>query len=236
MSYYYDDSDDYGNDYYEPTLADEIFEEAKTKLEEAVKAEIKDKIQRAEKLLAEQDKKETELRAKENKLNRRERELESKFRDLENAFKKEKFDKFIKDLQKYLGQTYYKVKENTIPKAKCNSCDDKRKIEIRMPDGTMRKIDCSCNKNIYSYTVEEVPILNMTTYKKDKEIVIYLNYVAWDERLEKVSPEKIYNKFEDVKKVDDRYHSLYSVFYTSKEEAQKHADYLNELKESRNGN
>lgn len=231
MSYY----EDY-DDYYEPTLAEEIFEEAKAKLEQAVKAEIKDKIQEAEKISERQNETEAKLFTRESNLSRRERELESKFRDIENEFKKEKFDKFIKDLQKYLGQTYYKVKEDTIPKAKCNSCDDKRKIEIRMPDGTMRKIDCSCSKNIYSYTVEEVPILNMTTYKKDKEIVIYLNYVAWDERLEKISPEKIYNKFKDVEKVDDRYHSLYSVFYTNKEEAQKHANYLNNLKDSKNGN
>ena len=231
MSYY----EDYF-DYYEPTLADEIFEEAKMKLEQALKKEFAEKIQEAEKISKRQDEIEAKLFTRECNLNRRERELESKFRDIENEFKKEKFDKFIKDLQKYLGQKYYKVKEDTIPKAKCNSCDDKRKIEIRMPDGTMRKIDCSCSKNIYSYTVEEVPILNMTTYKKDKEIVIYLNYVAWDERLEKILPEEIYNKFEDVKETDDRYHSLYHVFYTNKEEAQKHADYLNKLKDSKNGN
>jgi hypothetical protein len=218
------------DDYYEPTLAEEIFEEAKEKLEKALKKEFAEKIQKAEKVLSEQGKRYIDIENKEVKLISRERELERKFKDIENEFKKEKISKFIKDLQEYLGQTYYKIKEKDIPKAKCGACDDKRKIEVKMPDGTMRKIDCSCNERIYFYTVEEVPIFNITTYKKDKEIVIYLNYLAWDERLENISPEKIYNKFEDVKKANDRYHSLYSVFYTSKEEAQKHADYLNELK------
>ena len=227
--------EDYGDDYYEPTLAEEIFEEAKTKLEEAVKAEIKNKIQAVEELLAEQDKKEAELRTKENKLNWREKELESKFRDIENEFKKEKFDKFIKDLQKYLGQKYYRVDNKYEKKLKCKACDDERRIEIKMPDGSVKKINCSCNTGFHVNFVKEVPILSVSAYKDKENISVYLQYCSWDERLEKISPKSIYAKFDDVENKDD----MYNKFYTNKEEAQKHADYLNnlnKLKDSKNGN
>ena len=143
------------DDYYEPTLAEEIFEEAKTKLENALKKEFIEKIQEAEKVLEKQDEKETELRAKENKLNRRERELESKFRDLENEFAKKKLGEFMAMLQKYLGQTYYKVDNYGELMPKCDVCNDKRRLDVTMPDGSIKTIECSCNKYIYRYLDEE---------------------------------------------------------------------------------
>lgn len=216
---------DYDN-YYEPTLADEIFDEAKEKLEEALKAEIEERIQRAENILKEHGRISSELNRKKRKLESQERELERKFNELENDFKKEKLDKFIKDLQGYLGQDYYKLKQTSTRNPKCSSCNNERKYEVKMPDGTMKKIDCSCNKVIYSYAVEELPIFSMTIRKENKEVVIYLKYVDWDERLEIIPPKEIYNKFEDIANKDDSY----GVFYTNKEEAQKHVDYLNELK------
>lgn len=222
------------DDYYEPSLADEIFDEAKARLEQALKKEFVDKIQEAEKISARQDEIEAKLFTRETKLTYRERELERKFIDLENEFKKEKLDKFIKDLQEYLGQTYYKIKEESIRKAKCDACDEKRKYEIEMPDGTLKKIDCSCNKIIYSYVVEEVSIFDIKIRKENKGITTYLRYhSSWDERLEKILPEEIYNKFEDVKIETDernfRHESLYKTYYTNKEEAQKHVNYLNKL-------
>lgn len=217
--------EDYG-DYYEPTLAEEIFEEAKLRLEQALKEDVKRNVEKSLDIVKNQEIRNAVLDDRERKIYFKEKELERKFNDLENDFKKEKLDKFIKDLQGYLGQDYYKLKQTSVRNPKCSSCNNERKYEVKMPDGTMKKIDCSCNKVIYSYAVEETPILHMAIRKENKEVVIYLKYVDWDERLEKMSPEKIYNKFEDVVNKSDSY----EVFYTNKEEAQKHADYLNELK------
>lgn len=215
------------DDYYEPTLAEEIFEEAKTKLENALKKEFIEKIQEAEKVLEKQDEKETELRAKENKLNRRERELESKFRDLENEFAKKKLGEFMAMLQKYLGQTYYQVNHYGELKPKCDACNDKRKLDITLPDGSTKSIDCSCNKYINSYRVEEKGMVGIYIEKDGSQQKIWLKYNDSGDDVSSMNPTyKLHEKFEDVKDKN----SSYKVFYTNKEEAQKHADYLNELK------
>ena len=232
--------EDYG-DYYEPTLAEEIFEEAKARLEQALKEDVKRDVEKSLDIVKNQEIRKVELDDRERKIYFKEKELERRFNDLENEFKKEKLDNFIKHLQNYLGQTYYKIKEESIRKAKCDACDDKRKYEVEMPDGTIRKIDCSCNKAIYSYIVEEVSIFDIRIRKENKEITTYLRYLpSLDERLEKILPEEIYNKFENVKIQTDgcnfRHDSLYKTYYTNKEEAQKHADYLNNKKDSKNGN
>jgi hypothetical protein len=57
---------------------------------------------------------------------------------------------------------YLKIKElwriSTIwgGKPKCNACDDKRQVTVTMPDGSTRKINCSCANSIKSYEVVKV--------------------------------------------------------------------------------
>lgn len=228
MSYY----EDY-DDYYEPTLAEEIFEEAKMKLEQALKKEFAEKIQEAEKISKRQDEIEDKLFRRECNLNRRERELESKFRDIENEFAKKKLGELMAMLQKYLGQTYYQVTHYGELKPKCDACNDKRKLDITLPDGSTKSIDCSCNKYIYRYRVEEKEMIEIKISKDGRQQKVRLQYRDSDDDIESVNPTyDFHEKFADVKDKN----SSYRVFYTNKEEAQKHADYLNKLKELRNGN
>lgn len=227
MSYY----EDYG-DYYEPSLADEIFEEAKMKLEQALKKEFAEKIQEAEKILKRQDEIEAKLFTRECNLNRRERELESKFRDIENEFAKKKLGEFMAILQKYLGQTYYEVNRYGELKPKCDSCNDDRKLEIKMPDGSIARIDCSCKRYVYRYGVKEKEMLRVHIKKDGRQQKVWLEYQDGSNETNSLYTTSIYEKFEDVKDKN----SSYKVFYTNKEEAQKHADYLNKLEESKNDN
>lgn len=214
------------DDYYEPSLADEIFEEAKTKLEQAVKAEIKDKIQEAEKVLAGQDKRNSEIGKKELALYWREKELESKFRDIENEFAKKKLGELMAMLQKYLGQTYYQVDSFGEYAPKCDACNDKRMLDITLPDGSTRAIECSCKKRIYRYRVEEKEMLELHIEKDGRRQEVWLVYQEGSNETNSLYTISINEKFEDLKNKN----SSYKVFYTNKEEAQKHADYLNELK------
>ena len=224
--------EDYGDDYYEPTLAEEIFEEAKMKLEQALKKEFAEKIQEAEKISKRQDEIEAKLFTRECNLDRRERELESKFRDIENEFAKKKLGEFMAMLQKYLGQTYYEVNRYGELKPKCDSCNDDRKIEIKLPDGSIARIDCSCKGYIYRYRVKEKEMLGLHIEKDGRRQKVWLEYKDGSNETNSLYTTSINEKFEDVKDKN----SSYKVFYTNKEEAQKHADYLNKLKDSKNGN
>ena len=229
MSYY----EDYGDDYYEPTLADEIFDEAKERLEEALRNDFKRKIQEVEEVLEKQEEIETKLFIRENKLNSRERELESKFKDVENEFAKKKLGEFIAMLQKYLGQTYYEVDSFGEYAPKCDACNDKRMLDVTLPDGSMKAIECSCSKYIYRFRVIEKSMIGITIEKDGRQQKIWLKYNDYSDEISSINPAyNINEKFEDVKNKDESY----KVFYTNKEEAQKHADYLNNKKDSKNGN
>jgi len=188
------------DDYYEPSLADEIFEEAKLRLEQALKEDVKRDVEKSLDIVKNQEIRNAVLDDRERKIYLKEKELERKFNDLENEFAKKKLGEFIAMLQKYLEQTYYEVKHYGELKPKCDACDDKRKYEVEMPDGTIRKIDCSCNKYIYSYRVEEKCIIGIKIKKDGIQQKILLQYRDYDGDITSINPSySLYEKFEDVK-------------------------------------
>jgi len=217
--------EDYG-DYYEPTLAEEIFEEAKARLEQALRKDVKRDVEKSLDIVKNQEIRKVELDDRERKIYFKEKELERKFNDLENEFAKKKLGEFIAMLQKYLGQTYYKVDSFGEYAPKCDACNDKRMLDVTLPDGSIKTIGCSCNKYIYRFRVIEKSMIGITIEKDGSRQKIWLKYNDYSDEIESVYSTLINEKFEDVK---DKKIS-YKLFYTNKEEAQKHVDYLNELK------
>ena len=50
----------------------------------------------------------------------------------------------------------YKISRKITKMPKCNQCDENRKITVTLPDGSTRKIFCSCDKNKYKFVTSEV--------------------------------------------------------------------------------
>jgi len=220
---------DYEEDYYESTLADEIFEEAKLRLEQALKEDVKRDVEKSLDIVKNQEIRKVELDDRERKIYFKEKELERKFIDLENEFAKKKLGEFMTMLQKYLGQTYYQVDSFGEYAPKCDACNDNRMLDVTLPDGSMKAIECSCNKRIYRYRVKEKEMIGFYIKRDGREQRMWLEYQDGSNETNSIYTTQIYEKFADAKDKD----YVYKTFYTNKEEAQKHADYLNKLEEEK---
>lgn len=106
------------------------------------------------------------------------------------------------DFKKYL-----KIKElwciTTIweKKPKCNSCDENRQITVTMPDGSSRKVRCSCDDSIRSYDIVQAEEKCIIAVKGNKVYMStgFSNYsIVSDILFNK-------NQFEKVKYLDNCY-------------------------------
>lgn len=234
---YYDDF------YNEPSESDIAIEELKEHLRNEVKSEILNKLERLEK-------ENKELQEIKNNKKQLELEYQEKERQLEREYKLKERDlmkKPIQELLEIIQEEYYYVSYDYLKKEKCDKCNDERRIELVDAYGRKHYVDCVCKKEYKSeYLVKEKYIGVITeiskrdgqlkmwvsfTYKKssydgeyvsgtyfDKDSIIY----SFDDFIEKNE-----NK---IKEGLEKGYGFSSYIFSTKEEAQKFADYLNELK------
>lgn len=221
MEDFYDDE----YDYFDSTIA-----ELKEQLKKEVKQEIQDRMQALEKENAElQDVKDNWEKIKreyENKINETEREKQY---ILGNA-KREIYNATLKDLFEnceYFSKIY-KVDTEYIKQDKCNKCDENRKLTLTDCFGRKHEVSCKCAESKRVYVAEE----NLRTeiyVQKDAKRDNFAFNVKEDSDYNygrKISKEDVLEKFDK-----DKVKNYYSTYFTTIEEAQKYADYLNSQEE-----
>jgi hypothetical protein len=235
---YYEDYDNYC----EPSQADEILEEAKEKLFDILKDEVKSEIKiiREENLRLKQENE--AMKEKVRTLDSRERNIEYREKELERtteySFYKKKFSELLKPIEENL-KIWYVDRYQTYGE-KCSLCDEDREIDYISSTGKTIKGDCDCKKYITIYRVVESELNYIDFYKSDRnnrEFVVTPKYDSgdYDRSYFKVNIQKLTNVF-DINKIEEyKCYSGYNGFsaFTSEEECKKYCDWLNANKVSK---
>lgn len=223
---YYDEES-----YYEPTPADEIFFEAKEKLENCLKETIKNRIQ----LLEEENKKlkeeNSEFKIKIREVKSKERQLEIKERDLENSVLRKKFSEMLKPLEKQY--TIYAVDYGYKWIEKCDKCDEDRKIKFVSPLGRELKENCECSRNFKVWKPKELNIKALSLYKNKKT---YPYSISVTPKYDSPSYADMYCKFELQEFIENLNNLEFNfedfkyndIGFKTKEDCQKYCDFLND--------
>lgn len=163
----------------------------------------------------------------------RKEELEEEYQNKLDNLEREFYRKKIYDLipEKFFDPLYH-ISVTSIEQKKCPLCDENREYTITTPDGKKHKIPCKCKKYISKYIVQEGKDKILYIYKDyDKDIYSKLRLDIGDEFLWKIElNNKILDKFDETNPPARKW----DVYFTSKEEAQKYADYLNKKGEEKN--
>lgn len=221
----YEDFYDEEYDYFDSTIAD-----LKSQLKKEVKQEIQEKIATLEKENAElKDVKEGWEKIRQeykNKINENEREkqciLDNAKREIYNATLKDLFDNC-----EYFSKIY-KVDTKYTSQEKCNKCDEERKLTVKDCYEREHKVNCKCSASKCKY----VAIENTTTQiyvQKEAQRDYFTFSVREDSEYvygRKMNKEYVLEKFHK-----DKVKSYYNTYFTTLEEAQKYADYLNSIED-----
>lgn len=231
----YYDYDEFEN-YYEPTPADEIFNEAMEKFKETLKDSVKENLKYIQEENKRLKKENDELKQKERQIIDKERILEIREKDLESksewSFYKKKFSEILKPLEEQLDMWYVSPLSELIPK--CDLCDEERKVEFVSGSGKKIKGDCECKRYHRIYRVECTKLMYFSFYKseRNKEFVLTPKYDSqdYDNTYFKLNIQQLIKTFEIDKVFDYKYYGGYSGFtgFATKEECQKYCDWLNE--------
>ena len=143
---------DYEEPYWEPSEADELFDEVKNKLINAAKDSIKSDMSylRSEnKRLIERNQ---ELEKKAHEVAQKERDLEYKANNLRREVENEFYNKAIDELfQNRIENIDVWFAEHTPhDQPKCNHCDENRDLKHTFHNGKTVSVKCDCaNQNYY---------------------------------------------------------------------------------------
>lgn len=212
-------------DYFDSTIAD-----LKEQLKKEVKQEIQEKMKKLEKENKElQEVKENweEIKQKyENKITEVEREKQS----ILNNAKKEIYNATLKDLFENCTffEKIYQVNYDYEKRPKCDKCDENRRLTIIDCYGREHKVDCKCNKSKKIFFAERNGDVNIYVQKDAMEnnFMFKVKNKSDYEYGWEISKEDVLDKF-DKGKVKN----YYNTYFTTLEEAQKYANYLNSIEE-----
>lgn len=213
---YFNDFNDYFDDYSE---FDAQIDEFKESLMSGLKQEIKDELERLRK-------ENKELKDVKRNFEKIKRDYELKAHELEcekEEYKRDFFKKTIKELFEENCETLYQVDYDYIEREKCNKCNDEKKHVFQTPDGITHEVSCSCSGREMVFVVSEQKMVRTTIRKNGYsrlETSIYFGFRN-DEYL-RLEDMNINERFND--EVKDL---TFGVYYYTREEAQKHVDYLN---------
>lgn len=214
--------DYYDEPYYEPTVADEIFLEAREKLIESLKESVKQHIENLER-------ENLEIKSKNEKLLKQVSEIESKKLELERA--KQTLERDVRrerlsTLLEQLKVERFMVKTKTMYGKKCDKCNEERYIEFISPLGNQLREICDCYDN---KVVAYFPKSHLCTeFKVDSQngnkLRMWYKENTYD-REEYYSSSSYYEK----SYTDEDYDTLniYAIFFDTIEECQKYCDWLN---------
>lgn len=222
----YEDFYDEEYDYFDSTMAD-----LKEQLKKEVKQEIQDKIKTLEKENA-------ELKDVRENWEEIKREYKEKEIQLEHEAEEEKRNaKYlpIKKLFENFQTEYYQVHKYYKKDAKCDKCNEDRKLILTDCYGRKHEVDCVCNNKTHlEYIVETRYVAGISSIsKRNSELMVWFYLTYQEDKREEDSyysssyfiNNKIIKKFEDMsqEQKDKEYQDWY---FTTLEEAQKYANYL----------
>ena len=197
-------------------------------LKKEVKQDIQDKIKNLEDENKElRDVKENWKTLKQeykNKIN----EAEIEKQDILDNAKREIYNATLKDLFENCDyfKKLYKVDYKTEKREKCDKCDEDRNLTLIDCYGRKHKVTCECYKSKKIYYAEEnseTAIYIQKNKERDNFKFEFKNQESYTYG-SKIDRENVLEKF-DKNKVDG--HLYWDVYFTTLEEAQKYADYLN---------
>lgn len=229
--------DDY---FYEESEFDERINELKDSLRSQVKEEIKNKIE-------ELTKRNKELEERQKNLSSLEKEYQDKIRNFE--YEKERIisntkkELYNANLEQFLDfvfehQVLYEIDRKSIGQEKCPYCDDNRRIKVKDILGREYTTRCKCSNYKDGYFVKENKCnlyfrkqKNSTVFKMILDVKNEYNSteIFGFSGEKTIMTDCLYEKFDE----NNPPKSYYRTYFTSKEEAQKYADYLNKLEEDK---
>lgn len=236
--------DDYYDDYNE---FEEQIEKFKLSLIKGIKEEHQHEMERLKK-------ENKELQEIKNNWNKLEREYKNKIRQVE--LEKEDFIKNVRremyqdKLKEFLEKAFevrklYEVTNVSLSKDKCDICDSDRNVIVKDVLGREYKVGCKCKENDFVYMAKETKTklyIQKTSGKNDFWVglrveggQIYSETILFGfGDYKKNANGRIYDKFDITNPPKESYYA----YFTSKEEAEKYAEYLNEKrrKERKNEN
>lgn len=208
-------------DYFDSTIA-----ELKEQLKKEIKQDIQDKIKNLEEENKElRDVKENwETLKQEYKDKINEVEIEKQY-ILDNA-KREIYNATLKDLFDNCDyfEKIYTVDYEMEKGEKCNECDENRKLTLIDCYGREHKVNCKCSESKRMYYVKEnseTAIYIQKSKGEDNFIFNFRNTDSYDYGY-KINKEDVLEKFDK-----DKVRHYWNTYFTTLEEAQKYADYLN---------
>lgn len=229
--------DDY---FYEESEFDERINELKDSLRNQVKDEIKNKIE-------ELTKRNEELEERQKNLSSLEKEYQDKIRNFEyekvQIIINTKKEMYNANLEQFLDfvfehQVLYEVYRKSIKQEKCPYCDDRRFIKTKDILGREYITPCECSNYKDEYFVKEN---NSSLYfRKQKNSTVFKMILDVKNEYDSteifgfggeknIVSDYLYEKFDE----NNPPKNYYRTYFTSKEEAQKYADYLNKLEDEK---
>lgn len=236
---------DYEEPMWEPSEADELFDEIKSKLIDAAKDSLKNDMAYLKSHNEYLERRNKELEDKAQEVLSKESDLEYKSRNLRREVEKEFYKTAIDDLFKDVlekSQLWF-ADNKPHEKPKCDKCDENRNWVLNWPDGTTTSKRCTCSQPDYWYEPEETWIdyirytVKDSNYQSERYYRLDKRYQCtgesrWnDYSYEDFGIQFVYDKFCD--DTIEKYKQLKygkHIGFKSKEECQKYCDWLNERK------
>lgn len=233
---------DYEEPEWEPSEADDLFDEIKQKLIDSAKSSIKADIENLKTRNNYLEKRNKELENKAWVVEQKEHDIEYKAqnlrREVEREFYKTAIDDLFKDATEQSQLWFATNKPHERPK--CDKCDENRKWVLTWPDGTTTSKKCTCSQLDYWYEPEEIWIENIRYtvkdskyqseryYRLDKSYQRMPNSMCDDYSYQDFCVQFVYDKFcDDVIEKKEQLGYGKKIGFKSKEECQKYCDWLN---------
>ena len=233
---------DYDEPMWEPSEADELFDEIKSKLIEAAKVSLKNDMESLKSRNAYLEKRNKELEDKAREVSRKESDLEYKSRNLRREVEREFYKTAIDDLFKDVlekSQIWF-ADNKPHEKPKCDKCDENRNWVLTWPDGTTTSKKCTCSQPDYwyepqetwidyiRYTVKDSNYQSERYYRLDKSYQ-YTGDSRWnDYSYGDFGIQFVYDKFcDDVIEKHEQLRYEKKIGFKSKKECQRYCDWLN---------
>ena len=234
---------DYEEPMWEPSEADELFDELKSKLVDAAKNSLKSDMESLKRRNEYLEKRNKELEDKAREVSSKESDLEYKSRNLRREVEREFYKIAIDDLFKDMlekSQLWF-ADNKPHEKPKCDKCDENRNWVLTWPDGTTTSKRCTCSQPEYWYEPQETWIDTLRYrvkddnypseryYRLDKSYQ-YTGSSRWDDySYQDFGIQFVYDKFcDDVIEKKEQLGYGKKIGFKSKEECQKYCDWLNE--------
>lgn len=236
---------DYDEPMWEPSEADELFDELKSKLVDAAKASLKNDMESLKSRNEYLEKRNKELEDKAREVSRKESDLEYKSQNLRREVEREFYKTAIDDLFKdALEKSQLWFAENKPhEKPKCDKCDENRNWVLIWPNGAKVTKKCDCANPDYWYEPEETWIdtlryrIKGSNYQSERYYRLdrtydRIRYDEWnDYSYADFGIQFVYDEFcDDVIEKREQLGYGKMIGFKSKEECQKYCDWLNERK------